>query len=70
MMSQTEEKEKRTELEVLTDDQRADIERLLMIVWKTKPANYSARHRCFNEECCPGEPEESLFYDFRQVCGL
>lgn len=63
--------EKRTtDLDTLTEDQRADIERLLMMIWKTKPADSSVKRVFFEERDCPDESEEFFCYDSRQVCGL
>jgi hypothetical protein len=61
---------RRTDLDALTEDQRADIDRLLMIVWKTKPADCSVKRVYFEERHYPDEPGEYFCHDFRQVCGL
>ena len=59
-----------TDFDALTEDQRVDIERLLTIFWKTKPADCSVKRVLCEEKDCPAEPEETFCYDFRQVCGL
>ncbi|MBA4390452.1 MAG: hypothetical protein C0399_05895 [Syntrophus sp. (in: bacteria)] len=70
MICQTAEKKRTTDLDALTEDQWADIDRLLMIVWKTKPTNCSVKSGFFEERHCTDEPEESFCYDFQQACGL
>lgn len=70
MKCQAAENKRTTDLDALTDYQRADIDRLLMIVWKTHPSNHSVKCGLFEERIGTGEPEESLCYDFRQACGL
>lgn len=64
------EKKRAIDLDALTEDQLADIDRLLIIVWKTKPANCSVKSGLFEEIHCADEPEESFCYDFQQACGL
>lgn len=63
--------EKRTtDLDALTEDQRADIDRILIIVWKTKPTDYYVKRVYLEIRRCPDEPEESFRHDFQQVCAL
>ena len=54
----------------LTEDQLADIDRLLMIVWKTRPVACSVRMDIFEDRPCINEPEESLSFHFLRASGL
>jgi hypothetical protein len=58
------------DLDELTEDQRADIDRLLMIVWKTRPIVCSVNRDIFEDSECTGGPEESLNFHFLRVSGL
>lgn len=64
------EKTSRTDLDALTEEQWADIDRLLMTVWKTKPARCSVESDLFEERHSTDKPSESCCYDFQQACGL
>ena len=58
------------DLDELTDEQRADIDRLLMIVWKTRPIVCSVNRDIFEDRQYTGGPEEFLSFHFLRVSGL
>jgi hypothetical protein len=58
------------DLDELTEDQRADIDRLLMIVWKTCPVGCSVDRDIFEDRQCAGGIEESLSFHFLRASGL
>jgi hypothetical protein len=58
------------DLDDLTGDQLADIDRLLMILWKTRPVPCSINRDIFENSQHAGEPEESLNFHFLRVSGL
>ena len=59
-----------TDLDELTGDQRADIDRLLMILWKTRPVGCSVNKDIFEERQRDSEPEESPDFHFLRASGL
>jgi hypothetical protein len=58
------------DLDELTEDQWADIDRLLMIVWKTNPVICFVNRDILEDRQCTDEPEESLSFYFLCVSGL
>ena len=69
-MIQLASKKEKTDLDKLTEDQLADIDRLLMILWKTYPARCSVKRDIFEDRQCADEPEESLRFHFLRASGL
>jgi hypothetical protein len=63
-------RKKTTDLDRLTEDQWADINRLLMILWKTCPINCSVNGDIFEDRQCAVEPEESLSSHFLRASAL
>ena len=63
-------RKKTTDLDKLTEDQWADIDRLLMILWKTCPVSCSVNRDIFEDRQCAGEPEEPLSFHFLRASGL
>lgn len=61
---------KETGLDDLTEDQLADIDRLLIIVWKTRPVVRSIKRDIFEDRQYTDEPEESLRFHFLRASGL
>jgi translation initiation factor 1 (eIF-1/SUI1) len=59
-----------TGLDDLTEDQRADIDRLLTILWKTCPGGCSVKKGIFEDRQYAGESEEALGFHFLQASGL
>jgi hypothetical protein len=60
----------RAGLDDLTEDQWADIDRLLKILWKTSPVACSMTRDIIEERQCVDESEESSCFHFRQASGL
>ena len=54
----------------LTEDQLADIDRLLMIVWKTHPVVCSIKRDICEDRQYADESEEPLNFHFLRASGL
>jgi hypothetical protein len=58
------------DLDDLTEDQLADIDRLLAILWKTHPVGCSVKRDIFKDKQYAHEPEEFLNFHFLRASGL
>jgi hypothetical protein len=70
MIHRISETKKTADLDDLTEDRRADIDRLLKILWKTNPVVCSVKREIIEERQYVDEGEESICFHYLQASGL